>query len=71
MFAMHDADICFSISFLKMSDDRKRVMYDGFNRDTLGHSNAWIKVADKFVVRAFAGEPRVVKCSCTRCRNMT
>jgi hypothetical protein len=45
---------------LKMGDDRKRAMYDGFNSYTRGHSDAWVKVADEFVVRTFAGEPRVV-----------
>ena len=45
-------------------------MHDGFNNDTLGHSNAWVKVADEFVARAFAGEPCVAKCPYTRCRNL-
>ena len=53
-----------------MSDDRRRAMYDGFNSNTLGHSDAWVEVADEFVARAFAGEPRVAKCPCTRCRNL-
>jgi hypothetical protein len=52
---------------LKMGDDRRRDMYDGFNSDTLGHSDALVKVVDEFVARAFAGEPRVTKCPCTRC----
>jgi hypothetical protein len=55
---------------LKMGDDRRRVMYDGFNNDTLVHSYAWVKVADKFVACAFAGEPRVAKCPCTRSQNL-
>ena len=50
-----------------MGDDRRRTMYDGFNSDTLGHSDALVKVVDEFVARAFAGEPRVTKCPCTRC----
>jgi hypothetical protein len=45
---------------LEMGDDRRRAMYDGFNSNTLGHFDAWVKVADEFVVRTFAGEPRVV-----------
>jgi hypothetical protein len=45
-------------------------MYNGFNIDTLGQSDAWVKVVDEFVARIFAGEPRVVKCLCTRCRNL-
>jgi hypothetical protein len=45
-------------------------MKDGFDSDTLGHSDAWVRVADEFVVRAFAGEPCVAKCPCTRCRNL-
>jgi hypothetical protein len=55
---------------LKMGDDRRRAMYDGFNNDTLGHSDGWVKVADEFVAHTFAGEPRAAKCSCTRCRNL-
>ena len=55
----------FSISF-EMGDDRRRAMYDGFNSNTLGHSDAWVMVANEFV-HAFAGQPRAVKCSCTRC----
>jgi hypothetical protein len=38
---------------LKMGDDRRRAMYDGFNSDILRHSDAWVKVADEFVVRPF------------------
>jgi hypothetical protein len=53
-----------------MGDDRRRAMYDGFNSDTLGHSHAWVKVADEFVTRAFAGERRVAKSPCTRRRNL-
>ena len=45
-------------------------MYDGFNSNTLGHFDAWVEVADEFVAHAFAGEPRVAKCPCTRCRNL-
>ena len=55
---------------LKMGDDRRRAMYDGFNSDTLGHFDAWVKVVDEFVARAFANKPRMVKCPCTRCRNL-
>jgi hypothetical protein len=55
---------------LKMGDDRRRTMYNGFNSDTLGHSDAWVKFAGEFVARTFAGEPRVAKCPCTRCRNL-
>jgi hypothetical protein len=45
-------------------------MYDGFNSNTLGHFDAWVEVADEFVAHAFAGEPRVAKCPCTRCQNL-
>jgi hypothetical protein len=55
---------------LKMGDDRRRAMYDGFNNDTLGHSDAWVNVADEFIARAFAGESRVEKCMCTRCQKL-
>jgi hypothetical protein len=55
---------------LKMGDDRRRAMHNGFNSETLGHSDAWVKVADEFMARAFAGEPRVAKCLCTMCRNL-
>jgi hypothetical protein len=55
---------------LKMGDDRKRAMHDGFNSDTLGHSDASVKVTDKFMACAFAGEPRVAKCPCSSCRNL-
>jgi 3-phosphoglycerate kinase len=46
---------------LKMGDDRRRAMYDGFNSDTLGHYDAWVKVADEFVAHTFASEHRVAK----------
>jgi hypothetical protein len=59
----------FSLAF-KIGDERRRDLYNGFNIDTLGHSNAWVKVADKFVVHAFVGEPHVVKCPCSRCQNL-
>jgi hypothetical protein len=55
---------------LKMSDDRRRALYDGFNSNTPGYSNVWVKVADEFMTCAFVGEPRVSKCPCTRCRNL-
>jgi hypothetical protein len=55
---------------LKMGDDRRRAMYDWFNNDTLGYSDARVKVADEFVARAFGEEPRVAKCPCTRCWNL-
>jgi hypothetical protein len=45
-------------------------MYDYFNGDTLGKSDAWVKVVDEFMAHAFVGEPRVAKCPCTRCRNL-
>jgi hypothetical protein len=37
---------------------------------TLVYSDAWVKVADEFVARAFAGEPCVTKCPCSRCSNL-
>jgi hypothetical protein len=55
----------FSISF-EMGGDRRRAMYDGFNSDTLGHYDAWVKVADKFVAHTFARELCVAKCPSTR-----
>lgn len=51
---------------LKMGDDRRRVMYDGFNSETLGHSNEWVKVKDEFVESTFASEPCVAKCPCRK-----
>jgi hypothetical protein len=66
---MHDYNICFSISF-EMGDDRRRAMYDGFNSDTLGHYDAWVKVADKFVAHTFARELCVAKCPSTRSCNL-
>jgi hypothetical protein len=69
MFVIHDYDLRYSITF-EMGDDWRRAMYDWFNSDTLGHFDAWVKVADKFVACAFAREPRVAKCPCTRCRNL-
>ena len=53
-----------------MGGDRRRAMYDGFNSDILRHSDAWIKVANEFVVRQFFGEPRVAKCPCTMYQNL-
>jgi hypothetical protein len=55
---------------LKMGDVWRSAMYDGFNGNSLGHSDAWVKVADEFMTRAFAGEPRVEKCPCNRCWNV-
>jgi hypothetical protein len=55
---------------LKMGDDRRRTMYDGFDSNTLGHSDAWVKIADEFMAHTFVGEPRVVKYPCIRCRNL-
>jgi hypothetical protein len=55
---------------LKMGDDRIRMMYDGFSSDTMGHFDAWAKVTDEFVERAFVGEPCVAKCPCSKCRNL-
>jgi hypothetical protein len=56
---------------LKMSDDRRSLMYDGFSCDTLGHSDAWVKVADEFVAhicwQASCGEIKLddeYKCEC-------
>jgi hypothetical protein len=51
-----------------MDDNRRRVMYDGFNSVTLGHSKEWVRVAKQFVDLAFSGGPRVVKCPCTKCQ---
>jgi hypothetical protein len=34
-----------SSSVLEMDDNRRRVMYDGFNSVTLGHSKEWVRVA--------------------------
>lgn len=54
MVVLHDYVICLSLA-LQMGDDRRRAMYDGFS-DTLGHSNACVKVAEEFMERVFAGE---------------
>jgi hypothetical protein len=54
---------------LEMDDNRIRVMYDGFNSVTLGHSEEWVRVAKQFVDLVFSGGPHVVKCPCTKCRN--
>jgi hypothetical protein len=55
---------------LKMGDEWRRAMYDGFNSDTLGQSDAWVKVAEEFVERAFASEPHFAKCTCSMCWNL-
>jgi hypothetical protein len=52
-----------------MDDNRRRVMYDGFNSVTLGHSKEWVRVAKQFLDLAFSGGPRVVKGPCTKCQN--
>ena len=51
-----------------MSDDRRRVMYDGFDSATHGHSDAWVRVADEFVALAFAGDARLARCPCKNVR---
>jgi hypothetical protein len=53
-----------------MGDDRRRVMYDGFDSVTHRHSDAWVRVTDEFVALAFAGDARFVKCPCRECRNL-
>ena len=53
-----------------MGDDRRRAVYNGFDSVTHGHSDAWVRVADEFVVLAFAGDARFVKCPCRECRNL-
>jgi hypothetical protein len=53
-----------------MGDDQRRAMYDGFDSVTHGHSDAWVRVADEFVVLAFAGDAHFAKCPCRECRNL-
>jgi hypothetical protein len=53
-----------------MGDDRRRAMYDGFDSVTHEHSDAWVRVADEFVVLAFAGDACFVKCPCRECWNL-
>jgi hypothetical protein len=53
-----------------MGDDRRRVIYDGFDSVTHRHSDAWVRVADEFVALAFAGDACFVKCLCRECRNL-
>jgi hypothetical protein len=53
-----------------MVDNRRRVMYDGFDCVTHGHSDAWVRVADEFVALAFAGDACFAKCPCRECRNL-
>jgi hypothetical protein len=38
--------------------------------DSIGHYDAWVKVADKFVAHTFARELCVAKCPSTRSRNL-
>jgi hypothetical protein len=53
-----------------MSDDRRRVMYDGFDSVTHGHSDAWVRVTDEFVALVFVGDARFAKCPCRECRDL-
>jgi hypothetical protein len=53
-----------------MGDYRRRVMYDGFNSVTHGHSDAWVRVTDEFVALTFASDARFVKCPCRECWNL-
>jgi hypothetical protein len=53
-----------------MGDDRRRVIYDGFDSVTHRHSDAWVRVADEFVALAFAGDACFVKCPCRECQNL-
>jgi hypothetical protein len=62
--------ICVLSLALNKGDDRRRAMYDGFNSVTHGHSDAWVRVTDQFVVLAFAGDARFVKCPCRECQNL-
>jgi hypothetical protein len=45
-----------------MSDDRRRAMYDGFDSVNQGHTDAWVRVADEFMVLAFASDARLARC---------
>jgi hypothetical protein len=45
-------------------------MYDGFDSVTHGHSDAWVRDADEFVALAFAGDARLARCPCIKCRNL-
>jgi hypothetical protein len=54
---------------LKMVDDRRKAMYDGFDSVNFSHSREWGEVAKDFVSRAFANNPSTVKCPCSICRN--
>jgi hypothetical protein len=44
------------------------VMYDRFS-DKSAHSTEWFEIAKNFLMLAFAGDCREVKCSCNRCQN--
>jgi hypothetical protein len=39
-------------------------MYDGFNNDTLGHSDAWVKIADRLPIMARVYENDVITKIC-------